>query len=172
MDSLVPRRVGLFAFLAALLCTLGLAASAHAATTYTVNTTADHSDGTCDATDCSLRDAVEAANSDGDDSIVNLPAGHYTLDPATSGLHIFGDGTFTLVGTGARSTIVDGGGGAVAPHNFDTTDDPVFTIEAFCKCSAPANATISGITVTGGNPDQNGGGLFVDKARPSFPPPP
>jgi CSLREA domain-containing protein len=33
-----------------------------AGTTYTVNTAADHDDGTCNAADCSLREAIKAAN--------------------------------------------------------------------------------------------------------------
>jgi predicted outer membrane repeat protein len=154
LDSLLssPRRA-LLALAAVLVCTLGLAATAHAATTY--NVTAG------DAT--SLRDAINSANSDGDDSIVNVPAGHYTLDPNDSGLFIFGDGTFTLNGAGARSTIIDGGGTAEVGTD-SSTQDPVFTIAAFCKCPAPANATIQGVTVTGGDPDENGGAFFVDNA--------
>jgi CSLREA domain-containing protein len=167
LDSHASRRAPLIVFLAAVLCTFGLAASAHAATTYNVNTTADHADGTCDATDCSLRDAVEASNSDGDDSIVNLPAGHYTLDPTQPGLHIFGDGAFTLTGAGARSTIIDGGGGPVGIGTTITTNDTVFTLEGSCKCPSAANATITGVTVTGGNPDQRGGAFWVRNFGPA-----
>jgi CSLREA domain-containing protein len=32
------------------------------ATTYTVNTTSDSGDGTCDADECTLREAINAAN--------------------------------------------------------------------------------------------------------------
>jgi predicted outer membrane repeat protein len=154
LDSLLssPRRA-LLALAAVLVCTLGLAASAHAATTY--NVTAG------DAT--SLRDAINSANTDGDDSIVNVPAGHYALDPNDSGLFVFGDGTFTLNGAGARSTIIDGGGTAELGVD-SSTQDPVFTIAAFCKCPGPANATIQGVTVTGGDPDENGGAFFVENA--------
>src|SRR6266571_5278712 len=71
--------VGLFVVM------VGLARPAHAATTITVNTTADEliSDG-----NCSLREAIQAANTDtavdacpagsGADTIV-VPAGTYTL---------------------------------------------------------------------------------------------
>jgi predicted outer membrane repeat protein len=47
-----------------------------------------------------------------------------------------------------------------------STEDPVFTIAAFCKCPGPANATIQGVTVTGGDPDENGGAFFVENAGP------
>ena len=153
MDSLAPRRVGLIACLAALLCTLGLAASAHAATTY--NVTAG------DAT--SLLNAVDQANTDGDDSIVNVPAGTYNLSPSDE-IFIVGDGTFTLTGAGARSTIIDGGGGPVSPGVGPTTDESLFYIAAFCKCPGPANATISGITVQNANADSNGGAFYVENA--------
>jgi predicted outer membrane repeat protein len=157
LDSLLssPRRA-LLALAAVLVCTLGLAATAHAATTY--NVTAG------DAT--SLRDAIGSANTDGDDSIVNVPAGHYTLDPNDSGLFVFGDGTFTLNGAGARSTIIDGGGTAEVGTD-SSTENPVFTIAAFCKCPAPADATIQGVTVTGGDPDEDGGAFFVENAGPA-----
>jgi predicted outer membrane repeat protein len=141
---------------AALLCALGFAGSAHAMTTY--NVTAN------DAT--SLRAAIDSANTDGDDSTVNVPAGHYTLDPNDPGLIVFGDGTFTLTGAGARTTIIDGGG--VASVGTDSsTDSSVFTIAALCKCPGPAVATISGVTVTGGDPDGNGGGFFIENDGPN-----
>ena len=38
------------------------AVALQAPNTYVVNTTVDHNDGTCDATDCSLREAINAAN--------------------------------------------------------------------------------------------------------------
>jgi predicted outer membrane repeat protein len=150
----------------ALLCTLGLAASAHAATTYNV-TPGDAA---------SLLNAVDQANTDGDDSIVNLPAGTYNLSSSDE-IEIFGDGTFTLNGAGARTTIIDGGGGPVVPGIGGTTDDSLFYISAFdpmlCKslkvisCISPANATISGITVQNANADEDGGAFYVENAGPT-----
>lgn len=115
----------------------------------------------------SLRDAIDSANSDGDDSTVNVPAGHYALDPNDYGLFIYGDGTFTLNGAGARSTIIDGGGTAELGYQ-NSTQTAVFTIAAFCKCDLPpADATIRGITVTGGDPEGEGGGFWVQGAGPT-----
>ena len=54
--------------------------------TFTVNSTADTDDGTCDATDCTLREAINAANaSAGADEIrFNIPgAGPHTIQPLT-----------------------------------------------------------------------------------------
>jgi predicted outer membrane repeat protein len=136
MDSRT-RITGLAAAAAALVCTLGLAASAHAATTYNV-TAGDVS---------SLESAVSTANSDGVDSIVNVPAGTYALDG--DGLTIANDGTFTLVGAGARSTIFDG---STPPGDGSTMFEIDFS----------ANATFSGATFENASVDGSGGVFFVD----------
>jgi hypothetical protein len=157
VDShLTLRHRGFLTLAAALLCTLGLAASAHAMTTYNVTPG--------DAT--SLRDAFNSANTDGDDSTINVPAGHYTLNPSDSGLEVFGDGTFTLVGAGARTTIIDGGATPVIGQG-GTTDDSLITIFALCKCPGPAHATISGVTLTGADPDEDGGAVWIGNAGPA-----
>ncbi len=67
---MVPRR------LAPLLALLLPAAAAGA--TFTVTKAADTADGVCDALDCSLREAVLAANGAAD-STVEIPAGIYRL---------------------------------------------------------------------------------------------
>jgi predicted outer membrane repeat protein len=135
MDSRT-RSTGLAAAAAALACTLGLAASAHAATTYTV-TAGDVS---------SLESAITQANGDGVDSIVNVPAGTYGLDG--NGLDIANDGTFTLAGAGARSTIFDG---TTPPGD----GSPMFTI------GGGAVATISGVTFENASVDGDGGAINV-----------
>jgi CSLREA domain-containing protein len=81
---------------------LGLAAAPASAATIVVNTTTDQALGSCSGS-CSLRDAVATANS-GD--TVQVPAGHYVL---TLGDIISGK-SLTIVGGGARTTILDGNG--------------------------------------------------------------
>jgi CSLREA domain-containing protein len=57
------------------------------AATYTVNTTDDVNDGTCDATHCSLREAINTANANaGTDTIAfNIPgAGPHTITPTSA----------------------------------------------------------------------------------------
>ena len=159
-SQLTSSRRGLLTLAAALLCTFGFAASAHAMTTYNVTPN--------DAT--SLLDAVDQANGDGDDSTVNVPAGTYNLSPSDE-IFITGDGTFTPTGAGARSTIIDGGGAPIIPGEV-TTDESLFYIAAFplvCKCTTPgpAHATISGITVQNANPDEDGGAFYVENAGPA-----
>ncbi|MEX0800812.1 MAG: right-handed parallel beta-helix repeat-containing protein [Dehalococcoidia bacterium] len=102
--------------LAAVIASAGvwLAAPAQAAT-FTVTKTADTADGTCDA-DCSLREAIIAANANAEADIINVPAGTYVL---TSGeLEITSD--ITINGAGASSTVVDGNGSSRVFHISDT----------------------------------------------------
>lgn len=126
----------------------------------TVNTTADelNSDG-----DCSLREAVRAANTNaavdactaggaGSDTI-NIPAGTYTVTIAgqNENAALTGDlditSTFlTVAGAGAASTAIDGGG-----------LDRVFDIQALI-----GGVTISGVTIRNGYANGgNGGGMQV-----------
>lgn len=80
------------------------------AATFTVTKTADTSDGACDA-DCSLREAIAAANANGGGSdTITVPAGTYTLSAGqlprvTTRIIINGAGR----GTGAGSTIIQAG---------------------------------------------------------------
>jgi uncharacterized repeat protein (TIGR01451 family)/CSLREA domain-containing protein len=139
----------------ALLAVLALAAPppqvAHAAT-INVNTTDDelNSDG-----DCSLREAIEAANTNavvdgctagsiGMDTVY-VPAGTYTLSLTGTGedanqtgdLDVLED--LTMVGDGAGSTIIDADGIDRVLHVVP--EDPMMSIVAL---------DISGVTITGG----------------------
>ncbi len=93
----------------ALLFALTLPAALQAAV-YIPNKTADTNDGVCDS-DCSLREAIAAANQNPGVNVILLHAGTYTLTatgPATGNLEIQGD--LILMGDGAGTTIIDGGG--------------------------------------------------------------
>src|SRR2546428_8263245 len=59
---------------------------AHAAT-FTVNTADDHNDGVCNAADCTLREAISAANT-GDTISFNIPGSGVRTINATSGFVI------------------------------------------------------------------------------------
>jgi len=123
--------------------------SAAAAETYDVNTTLDlPPDQVCDATDCTLREAVNAA---GPDDVVRLPAGTYQLTHPDGELFLTSD---TIQGAGARTTVID----AVNNSRVMWVTDGI--------------TQVSGVTITRGNGfGQNpsggtdvvgpGGGIYV-----------
>jgi CSLREA domain-containing protein len=118
-----------------------------AAATFTVTRADDPAPGACDS-DCSLREAVLAANAgSGADAIV-LPAGHFRLTLAGAGedAAATGDldltGSVTITGAGARSTVIDAAGG-----------DRVFDV------AAGTTVDISEVTVTGGLVAGDGGAI-------------
>jgi CSLREA domain-containing protein len=151
-----------FAILALLVLALavGPVPSARAAT-FTVTKTTDSADGACNA-DCSLREAIIAANAAAGADTIVVPPGTYLLtlnmagqeDASAEGdLDITDD--VTLTGAGASTTVVDGNGSILEDHVF--------------QIKGPAKATISGITVRGGNATfagpgtrDDGGGIHVD----------
>jgi CSLREA domain-containing protein len=99
--------------LAGLLALSAIAAPVASAATFTVSTTADTNDGTCDA-DCSLREAVLAANAAPGADTILLPAGTYTLSLAGSDdAGAVGDlditGPVAITGSGIGQTIIQGG---------------------------------------------------------------
>jgi len=132
------------------------------ALTFTVDSTTDAEDsipgdGVCDEGSsnhyCTLRAAIQEANAQGGSHTINLSALTYTLtrsgtdDTARNGdLDIISPATvnITIIGAGARSTTIDGNGSVIA--------DRVFEIHA------SGEATISGVTVRGGNISGSFGG--------------
>ena len=73
------------------------------AAAFIVTKTADTNDGACDA-DCSLREAVVAANAAPGADTITVPAGTYIL--TLFALGIFDD--VTITGAGSAATIIDG----------------------------------------------------------------
>ncbi len=106
------KKTHFFTLAAALLLSLGFSPRLSAAT-FTVTKTADTNDGTCDS-DCSLREAVIAANGAAGLDVVAIPAGLYTLTIVGVGedLALTGDldlrEAVTISGAGVGSTFVDG----------------------------------------------------------------
>jgi|GEM_PF-6858419 len=124
-----------------------LASHASLAHTYNVNTTADSTPGTPGCTgsgDCTLREAIEAANADGGPDQINVPAGAYDLSNGELNPQL----SMFITGAGAASTTVE----------QMTTTSRVFDI------SPPSSATnaveISGLTISGGN-GVDGAGVYV-----------
>ncbi|WP_293388148.1 choice-of-anchor Q domain-containing protein [Nevskia sp.] len=100
--------------LAMLACTAVMPAMA---ATYTVTKTDDTFDGVCNS-DCSLREAVQAANLHPGADLIRLPAGRYVLSLGTAGVgdeqdNSVGDldvgGALDIAGAARDTTIIDGG---------------------------------------------------------------
>lgn len=90
------------------LCSLGLSAQV-----YTVNSSSDTDDGTCDGVHCSFREAVKAAEADGVNSTIlfNIPgAGPHTISPSSS-FPTIAQGNLDIIGDsqpgGPGSIIID-----------------------------------------------------------------
>lgn len=130
---------------------LGTTTPAGAVTTWTVTNTSDVADGTCDA-DCSLRDALDEAEDDGDDSEIVFAAsvtGTIQLTGgASSSLDLDNaDGNTTITGPGASVLTVRG---TDADSVFYADDSNVYELQ------------ISGLTVTNGRSDRGGGIEFYN----------
>ena len=125
---------------------LATAVDAHSAT-FTVTRTDDQASGACDS-DCSLREAVQAADAgSGGDTIV-LPPGHFRLGiagtaedaAATGDLDLTKD--VTIAGAGARATTIDALG-----------------IDRVLDVATGVTAVVKDVTVTGGQLAGDGAGI-------------
>jgi hypothetical protein len=130
--------------------TLAVATPVASAATYAVDTTADPlvplQGCTAAANDCSLRGAITKANaSTATPDTITLPAGTFVLDPTTA-LPDLTDDT-SIIGAGARSTIIDGADGRPT----------VFAFNAGTASSSPS--ALSDLTVRNGGPAPNGASL-------------
>jgi CSLREA domain-containing protein len=110
------------------------------AAAFTVTKTADTNDGTCDA-DCSLREAIIAANAAAGADVITLPAGTYIL---SGELDIRDD--LTINGVGSSTTIIDGGG-----------LDRVFILSG----PVPFSVAIQYVTIQNGFAPGGGGGIVL-----------
>jgi CSLREA domain-containing protein len=119
----------------AALCVLAVmpVGAAHATTTFTVTTFSDPLPGACVPGDCSLREAVIAANGVAGDDLINMPAGTYNLTRSGSGgasegdLDILDDVTLQR-NSGGSVALVDGHGQLTADRVFEISNsaDVVF----------------------------------------------
>lgn len=116
-------------------------------TTYVVDSTADDGTGSCTTigAPCTLRSAIESANAAPGSTVV-VPAGSYVLSNGELDV-----AECTVIEGAAQpfapdATIIDGAGGS-----------RVFDVSA-------AGVVISGVTVTGGDTNQTGGGIRVSQS--------
>lgn len=134
-----------------------LVSSEASAVMFPVTKTLDTKDGICDA-DCSLREAIDAANGMPGLDIIQIPAGTYRLDiadPASGDdANAMGDLDITddveIIGAGADMTFIDGGEGVLG------TPDRVFHIDPGAVNDPIVE--IRNLTIQNGNPGASGGG--------------
>jgi CSLREA domain-containing protein len=100
---------------------------------FTVTRSDDRNNATCVPGDCSLREAVNAANASATDDSINFAAG-LTRITLTNEIVINNAGKLTINGIGTNVLTIDGGAGT----------NRIFYIDQ-------ATASISGMTLTGGN---------------------
>ncbi|MEO8391953.1 MAG: right-handed parallel beta-helix repeat-containing protein, partial [Chloroflexota bacterium] len=117
---------------------------AHAAT-FTVTTAADHNDGSCDA-DCSLREAINAANSAGGANTISFSGLFSSAQTITLTSNLPGlSSNITITGPGANLLTIDG---ANAHQVFFT--------------GGGTTVSISGMTITHGSTNFAGAAIFSD----------
>ena len=132
---------------AAALLALAAAAPPARAAVYTVTKAADTADGACNS-DCSLREAILAANANAGPDFILLGPGTYTLTRAGAGEDLGSTGDLDIrddvfiVGASAERTIIDGG-----------QIDRVFDV------LAGVHAEIAGVTIRNGKVAGPGGGV-------------
>ncbi len=135
----------------------GVSSAAFGAT-YTVTKTADTADGTCDA-DCSLREAIAAANATGDnDTIVfsALFASNQTITLGGTDLIIANSGTLAITGPGSDKLTVSGNN---ASRVFTNSAGSIATISSLSVTGGTGVSTIS--TGRGGGVYNSGGTLTL-----------
>jgi hypothetical protein len=130
-----------------------LRASPAQAETFTVNNLANPGSGGCNATECTLQEAVQAADANGQSDTINFAAGLKGEIPVSNS---FGQGGFSIFDDvpGLDLTINGPGAGVVALNGSNQAR--LFGI------ASGANATIKGLTIKNGltsSTDPNGGGI-------------
>jgi len=129
------------------------------AVTFVVTKTTDTADGVCDQ-DCSLREAVVAANASPGPDTIQLPAGVFALTRGgADSFALVGDldvrESVTLSGAGAGVTIIDAVG--LAPRERVLELDPCTTPD---DCPGPSRVSLSSVTLRRGSAPF-GGAVFV-----------
>jgi CSLREA domain-containing protein len=117
------------------------------AAVYTVTKTADTADGACD-TDCSLREAILAANANPGPDFILLGSGVYTLAIPGAGEDLGATGDLdvrddvAIVGVSAENTILDGG-----------------QLDRVLDVATGSDVEIHGVTIRNGKVNGPGGGV-------------
>jgi CSLREA domain-containing protein len=153
-----PAILGLVALMTMLFFGLQVAGPAHAETTFTVNSTSDPGTGGCDATECTLREAITAANnSAGADTIAfDIPSSECD---ATS--HVCTISPTSTLPTITEAVIIEGytqGKSTTSTTSDDATENTFIHAQAGTNAalkieingaSAGTGSNINGLTISG-----------------------
>lgn len=122
---------------------------------FAVTTTSDRNNGACQGGDCSLREAIIAANLNPGADTISLPAGTFTLSIAGRGEEFADTGdlditdSLTITGQGRDSTLIDGNGIDRVLHILPESESAI-------------TVTISNLAVENGTAlNHVGGGILV-----------
>jgi CSLREA domain-containing protein len=131
------------------------------AATFTVTKVADTDDGVCD-TDCSLREAISAANTAGTNDTIAFDSSVFATPQiiSLSGTELTVEDNGTLIINGTGSTFLDISG---------FISDPIFAQSRVFYIAPSANLTLNNLTVSDGDSEGAvsngfGGGIFSDFA--------
>jgi CSLREA domain-containing protein len=146
-------RLSVAVVLALLVALAAVGARPAQAAEFSVTRTDDPVPGACAPGDCSLREAIIAANALAGPDAITLPAGTYTLSIAGTGEDVAATGDLditqdlTITGVGEGSTVIDGG-----------AIEHVIQVDSLLT---GATATISDVTIQNGSTTISGGGINV-----------
>ena len=116
---------------------------------FVVTTTADHDDGVCDGSDCTLREAINAANAAAGADVVTFKSGVTGTITLQSGLGpLTVTDSVTITGPGARSLAVSGGS-AIRVFTFSSGTNSVSGL-----------SIINGRIVAPSDTEAAGGGVY------------
>jgi CSLREA domain-containing protein len=120
------------------------------AKTFTVNSTNHPGTGACDATECTLREAINEANSNGESDTIGFASGLSGEIELSLSNSSFGTGFPIQNDTAAEDLRIDGPGAGVLAIDGNN-QARAFTI------ASGAKATIEGLTIKNGSSDFHGG---------------
>ena len=132
-----------------LIMVAGPVGTAQSGSNLVVNTTGDRNDGVCSTTDCSLREAINAANADGANSAITFDATVFAAPRKAIALdgtrlpNLQNNGTLSI--TAPPAGVVVTGGGSTAFY-----------------VNSGANVVLEGLTISGSGNTLNGGGGIIN----------
>src|SRR5215510_5657014 len=116
--------------------------TAYAVTTFTVNTADDHDDGTCNVADCTLREAINAANAAGGSDLINF--------------NIPGGGVQSIMPASALPAITD-------PVSIDGTTQPGFSSTPLIELNGAGTVRVHGLNFQGASTGSIVKGLAINR---------